>query len=1716
MSFQVTATATRRGRRYRRPFLARAVAEALEGRRLLAAPLLLEPIPREQRGDYIASDPSLDLGPVSRFEWEYSAPRLVYRFDQPVDVQRQHLVVTRLNDGGEVPADNVLANAVGFDGTETFTFANGVMVPAALETGNYEALLRGGANGPANAAGERLAGENITEFYVFHGDINRDRVIDGADYGTIDNSAQFPGAAGYFNGDMNYDGTIDGADYGILDNEIQMYNGVDLPPPPRGANELNAYASMGRGRIDVDWSPPADMTNVDGFRIFRSADSVNYTLHAQVADPNATNWHEEGLLDGQKFYYRVRAYNEHGNAITTNEDYGVTGIPQPSGVTVSAVTPSTATLHWSDNSNGEDGFEILRRGADGQYEVIATAPAYPGEGARSLELTGLVPDTEYAYRVRAFTGPAATKTQSSFDSAPVEFATPIPGKLAAPVQLTATAVESDRIDLTWDDASEGESGFIIARRATGGEWITIGTVAAGVTSYSDTSAVGGTTYSYAAYAKGSAGGAGGSSASKMTKLTAQTSGGGANFMEMAEAGQGQTSSGVQVQWSEPVMADGMRKQFGANKTISVTATGLPKHDVIYPTFSLEWYTGPLDNLTFKVDGEVRPDWGYTPHSSLTYMHPQPVEHTGSSVTIEVEVGDYGDGSETWQIWTAGVSWGLQDVWISGASGLGEPSHDGSFTVTRSAATPKALPVEVTYNGYGSANQSDYYLPPNTVTIPADESSITVPLRVRDDSVVEGEESFFVELHESDKYRVSDDARWAEVGIGDDDGSSGGTGPGGTGFGGGGGPGGGGPPIVYDPPIEPPPPDDDDDEPPPDDDPTTVNNSVRISGGEGGSTKDGDGEMAVEDAQWVRLNDDFDKDENADDGSPQRDNEITEWIDDRPDNELFSLGASFATDDPEFDAATDESTIAFEFGGNVRLWRPADDPNVGPDCVPVTSGEEFDVGLAKALYFESWSGGFSVMVDPIAASSAAGDVEITAVYTRNGDTVRDTMRITIGSFDVDVDSDNTKGAEEPERDAQEDYLEERNFSEGLFPTRYDQKIVPTNDDDSDGDGVAGTQDGWDQDQLSTLPETLKDNHSAKDKFTPVVMDFNPDIDTQAAKVVIFYEDHDPLHPPTPPGGQFPSGRIRLWKEPGDIQRDAKAVADDGDYVKPGVPYQLSQLDGGVISASGVLPLYVEGIVPSKEKGDVHVTMYVDPDGDGEKLGYTMADSVLLTVVNVDVMIGANDAHDRSSADDWIGAAGDGRTHSILNFLRLDGPPDLEMDFSVTRGAGGGGGVTLTAFNVNDDGEDVEGPATGTLDTDRHTGPFGGADWGEFFIEGGSVSGAPEDVRIEAKYGSQVFGSETMSVVRFSAESESYGKSDIPVNPAAVSARAVHWGGNVFGADVAAADQTLQGNPNPYKSDTPWTLPDLTSSRKISYGNIEVTWGREHGTTKVRSGTFGSSLQPPLDNGTSPTVADRLRIQDFGITPAMEAVGGTVRYVLGHPTEASKAELDMFTNSAAEIGAKVLTPKTYPTFLNLMQLTNANGVVLGDVFVSANDATEIFTAANKILSQAGIELQMPPASAPATTTDPTYFDVTGLASTTGSVDNLIFDYKSAVVDIFIVRSIYDGTTPLTGTTIYPGMSTGWNKDAPGIVLAAGTRTTATTRQLKNYEIGRTLGHEFLHYVMKWDDTKHAELVPPYKKWNLFASGDGGYPAKRDIDDDQLQRILGVNLSTTNPDQ
>ncbi|MEA2710995.1 MAG: hypothetical protein QOF78_3596, partial [Phycisphaerales bacterium] len=396
------------GTRPRRIVLA--VSEVLESRRLMASPqvsLPTQPLPE----DDIQS-------PNGHFYFE-DAPgqALNVAFNQSVTLASGAMSLTNLTTAETVTE----LTQSGSGATRTWTVGETIDGQGMLTRGNYELLLN--ADLVTNAGNENLDGDSngtggddyISGFFFQPGDANHDRLVSGDDYSSIDFNSTIPGANGFHNGDFNYDGIISGDDWATID----FWAGTALPAPPDQPNEMTAAA--GRGFIDLTWTAPTDV-DVDGFKIYRSLDAGDtFTLHHTIADPTARAWRDEGLEDGTKYTYRIRAYSDSdGQSLTTNKIWSVTNLPSPlEQPIVSAVTYDALTLTWNDNTTNESGFEIEQTGAGGAITIISVPAQDNPDGTASFRVTGLNAATTYSFRVRAY----ITGTQDSAWSPTVAAAT---------------------------------------------------------------------------------------------------------------------------------------------------------------------------------------------------------------------------------------------------------------------------------------------------------------------------------------------------------------------------------------------------------------------------------------------------------------------------------------------------------------------------------------------------------------------------------------------------------------------------------------------------------------------------------------------------------------------------------------------------------------------------------------------------------------------------------------------------------------------------------------------------------------------------------------------------------------------------------------------------------------------------------------------------------------------------------------------------------------------------------------------------------------------------------------------------------------------------------------------------------------------------------------------------------------------------------------------
>ena len=167
------------------------------------------------------------------------------------------------------------------------------------------------------------------------------------------------------------------------------------PAAPTG---LVATVSPGNP-ILLSWTDNSD--NETGFDVERRTDVTDFQREASTR-ANATVYEDYATVPNTIYTYRVRAVNGAGASDYSNEASvtasAIVPAPKaPSDLVVVVATRDSVELSWIDQSTTEIGFQVKRRTGDGEYENVAMT----GEGAVSFVESGLPPDTEYVYGVRA-------------------------------------------------------------------------------------------------------------------------------------------------------------------------------------------------------------------------------------------------------------------------------------------------------------------------------------------------------------------------------------------------------------------------------------------------------------------------------------------------------------------------------------------------------------------------------------------------------------------------------------------------------------------------------------------------------------------------------------------------------------------------------------------------------------------------------------------------------------------------------------------------------------------------------------------------------------------------------------------------------------------------------------------------------------------------------------------------------------------------------------------------------------------------------------------------------------------------------------------------------------------------------------------------------------------------------------------------------------------
>ena len=277
--------------------------------------------------------------------------------------------------------------------------------------------------------------------------------------------------------------------YSTYSNEINITTPQcgALPNIPSGLSVTLTAATESK----LTWTD--NSSNEDGFKIERKAEGETYK-EIKSLPVNSIEYHNTGLLPNTIYYYRIRAYNSYGYSDYSNEASittpSETALPEaPTGLSAAATSCNDVTITWADNAINETNFILERKEEGGSYEVISSSIS---ENSITFPDNTVEEGKKYYYRIKAHNanGDSAYSNEANVTIPPCGTAP------AAPSNLTAMAISSTEIKLTWSDNSDNEDGFKIERKEPGGTYALISTIPANSTSYNDQGLTANTIYYY--------------------------------------------------------------------------------------------------------------------------------------------------------------------------------------------------------------------------------------------------------------------------------------------------------------------------------------------------------------------------------------------------------------------------------------------------------------------------------------------------------------------------------------------------------------------------------------------------------------------------------------------------------------------------------------------------------------------------------------------------------------------------------------------------------------------------------------------------------------------------------------------------------------------------------------------------------------------------------------------------------------------------------------------------------------------------------------------------------------------------------------------------------------------------------------------------------------------------------------------------------------------
>ena len=272
-----------------------------------------------------------------------------------------------------------------------------------------------------------------------------------------------------------------------VDLAIAQLSGTPPTPTAPAAPTTLVATTFSSTQINLSWVDSS--SNETGFVLQRKTGTAGTWATINSPAANVTTYQDRAVAASTAYYYRIYATNSVGQSAASNEATATTSGPTaaPTGVTATAFSSTQVNLRWTDVATNETGYRIERRLASGTaLSLVANLAA----GVTTYSNTGLTPGTGYIYVVSAI---APGGVLSSAAGVPITtFAS-----TATPTLISAIAISSSQVNLSWRDNATNETGYRIERRLTSGTTLSlVANLAANATSYQNTGLTAATGYTY--------------------------------------------------------------------------------------------------------------------------------------------------------------------------------------------------------------------------------------------------------------------------------------------------------------------------------------------------------------------------------------------------------------------------------------------------------------------------------------------------------------------------------------------------------------------------------------------------------------------------------------------------------------------------------------------------------------------------------------------------------------------------------------------------------------------------------------------------------------------------------------------------------------------------------------------------------------------------------------------------------------------------------------------------------------------------------------------------------------------------------------------------------------------------------------------------------------------------------------------------------------------